>query len=362
MRDSWILAILSALALLFMAALAWKTRDRSFTGHNDFVQLYTGARLVGTSHLYDSERVRQVQLERVGVTGPAWRYTRLPYYGVLLWPLGRLPYRAAYLVWQAAALGALVAFVLIWQPASAPLPIGVKALFTSLSLPVFAGLMNGQDVTFLLLWLALAVRSNDAGRPFQAGLLLSLCAAKFHLFVLLPALILGQRNWRLAGGLAAGGSALGVLSFAAGGLDWPLQYYRVLTDPGVHPSAGNMPNIHGMLSILDLPRDLEWPLAAATALAVWLVARRASFPVALAATLAGGLLVSYHAYLPDSSLLLPAGLTVVSSTRSLLVRVLALWLLIPVGYFLLLGSTPAAAAAPVSLLLLIAAMALETRR
>ena len=42
-----------------------------------------------------------------------------------------------------------------------------------------------------------------------------------------------------------------------------------------------------------------------------------SFPYALACSLAGGLLTSYHAYLPDYALLLPACLTIFVSTKVL---------------------------------------------
>jgi glycosyl transferase family 87 len=357
MRDSLAIGVLSAIALSFMLWLAWIQRERILPGHNDFIQLYTGARLAFTGELYDRARVTEVQQETVGVTGEAWRYTRLPYYAGLLWPLGLLPYRAAYGVWQALSIGALAGFAALWRPPR----LGLTVLFTLLSLPAFAGLMNGQDLSFVLLWLALAARWYKSDRPFWAGLALALCASKFHLFVLLPVLIVGQRAWRLAAGLACGGAALVVLSFAVGGVHWPMDYWRVLTDPAIHPGAGHMPNLHGLMSFWPAVRWLEWPAAALTVAAVWRVARRGDFDIALAATLAGGLLVSYHSYLPDCSVLLPAALVVLSTTASAWLRVLAMFLLTPVAYFLLVQKSAVAALIPAAVLALVVVMALEVK-
>ena len=357
MRDSFAIGVLSAIALSFMLWLAWIQRERILAGHNDFIQLYTGARLAFTGELYDRARVTEVQRESVGVTGEAWRYTRLPYYAGLLWPLGLLPYRAAYGVWQVLSIAALAGFAALWRPPR----LGLTVLFTLLSLPAFAGLMNGQDLTFVLLWLALAARWRRSDWPFWAGVALSLCASKFHLFVLLPVLVVGQRAWRLAAGLACGGAALVALSFAVGGVHWPVDYWRVLTDPAIHPETGNMPNLHGLASFWPALRWLEWPAAALTAAAVWRVARQRHFDTALAATLAGGLLVSYHAYLPDCSVLLPAALVVVSTTTSAWVRILGMFLLTPVAYFLLVQKSAVAALIPAAVLALVVAMALEVK-
>ncbi len=357
MRDSWAIGVLSVIALLFMSWLVWMNRTRVLPGHNDFIQLYTGARLAGTRGLYDRQAVAQVQMQAVGVTGDAWRYTRLPYYAGLLWPLGRLPYRTAYGVWQLLSVAAVAGFAAVWAPGRRDLTV----LFTLLALPVWAGLMNGQDLSFVLLWIALAARWYRQDRRFAAGLVLALGAAKFHLFVLLPLLVAGQRAWRLGAGLAAGGAALAAASFAVGGLHWPADYWRVLTDPNVHPSAGNMPNLHGMLSFWPAVGWLEWPLAAAVVAVVWWVARRADFDRALAATLAGGLLLSYHSYLPDCSILLPAALIALTTARRLPLRVMALFLLTPAAYFFLVQQSAVAAVLPATILGFLGLLAWEAR-
>ena len=356
MKDSWVLAGLSALAALFMFSLAWTHRARVFTGNNDFVAFYSGGRLAGTPYLYNRERIRQVQLERVGVTGEAWRFIRLPYYAAVFWPLAQLPYEAAYLIWQALSLGAAVTFVWLWGAS----PRGVTALFTCLSLPLATSFMNGQDLAWLLLWIALAMRWHGEQQPFRAGAVLALCASKYHLFLLLPLWILARREWRVAAGLGAGGAALVAASFLVGGPGWPIEYYEVLRDPSIHPLTASMPNLHGALSFFPALGRLEWPAAAAVAAAVWVVCRYGTAESGLAAVLAGGLLAGYHAYLPDCAVLLPAMLVALGRSAWKVSRIGAMALLTPVPYFLVPLQTPWLAVVPGLALAVLAALAAES--
>lgn len=358
MKDTWVIAGLSVASLLFMVLLAWQIRDRLWDGSNDFVSFYAGGRLVGTGDLYNAERTRAVERGLTKVLSQAWRYIRLPFHAVFFWPLARLPYRTAYFLWEFLITAALAAFVWLWRPPSWPLTL----LFSCMSFPAFAALMNGQDLTFLLLLIAISVTLARRGRAFAAGAVLSLCAAKFHLFSLVPVLLVAQKQWRFLRGLLAGGAVLAVVSFAAGGRSWPLQFYQALRDQTIHPDLGHMPNLHGLFSQLPPVPGLEWITAAAVVGAVWVVARRMSFDYALAATLAGGLLVSYHCYLSDCSLLLPAALTVISATGDWWLRLVAFLLLLPFGYFLLLLGSPLPVPVPLAILLLVFLMALEAWR
>ena len=86
---------------------------------------------------------------------------------------------------------------------------------------------------------------------------------------------------------------------------------------------------------------------------------RALHGMTVAATLAGSLLVSYHSYLQDCSLLLPSALLVFSSTTSRGLRLMAVLLLLPLGYFLLQLSSPLSAAVPVGILAMMLWMTIE---
>src|SRR5262249_11825183 len=93
--------------------------------------------------------------------------------------------------------------------------------------------------------------------------------------------------------------------------------------------------------------------------AVWLAVRHASFQYGLAAVLAGGLLVSYHAYLADCALLLPAALAARSSSNLLPLRFFSFVLLMPVTYLANLVGPPLGALVPLSVLFLLGFMATE---
>src|SRR5882757_2273369 len=81
----------------------------------DFIHLYTGARLALSGKLYDRKEVTRIEVESTGYEHPALMPVRLPFYYVLLWPLSKLPYLGARLVWGLLCLGAAMAFFVIWR-------------------------------------------------------------------------------------------------------------------------------------------------------------------------------------------------------------------------------------------------------
>ena len=61
--------------------------------------------------------------------------------------------------------------------------------------------------------LGLALLWMTRGRDFAAGLLLALCSIKFHMFLLLPLVLLIHRRWAvLRGGLVGGAILLAIAS------------------------------------------------------------------------------------------------------------------------------------------------------
>jgi hypothetical protein len=335
---SWLdKAILSLIGLTFMVMMAWGSRDLVFTGKNDFAPLYNATQLLGTPYLYSAEHNLDLLQKHVGGINLSLRYTRLPYHAAIFWPLGKLPYQQAYLLWVLLGFSAIVGFALLWR---VPTP-GDAIAFTALSLPAFQSLMNGQDTPLLLLWIALAVHWDRKDRPFLAGCILSLCAAKYHLFTLLPLLFLAQRRWRMAGGFSAGAAVLVIISFAVAGLHWPLEYYHTLIDSDVHPDITSMPNLHGLLFGLPAAWVLQLLASAAVVVAAWIMMKRTTCLYGLATALVGGLLLSYHSYLSDCALLLPAATVIYSQARSRWLQLVCALLLTPFAYFLLINPRPA---------------------
>jgi hypothetical protein len=287
---AWAVLCAAGFALLLVPAIS------ALGGGWDFLPIYTAGRLAGTPHLYDPAAVRRAEIAAAHLTGPSLLFTRLPFVAALAWPLARLPYDAAHAVWMALRLIAVFGFILLWPHS----PRWLTTLACAWFVPLAGAIANGQDSPFLLLSLAIAERWRER-RPFAAGLALSLCLAKFHLFLLLPVFLWIHRR-RLIPGFLAGCAALGLLSFAAAGPSWPRAYLHVLRLPQINPGARAMPNLHGLQLAMPLEIALSLAVLAAAALAI----RRLSDGPAFAVTLAGGILLSYHAYFADLTLLLPA--------------------------------------------------------
>src|SRR5262249_8797335 len=154
------------------------------------------------------------------------------------------------------------------------------------------------DVLLALFWVALAILLNRRDRPFAAGVALALCASKYHLFLLVPIVLLAQRRLQMIlGGITAAAALLAISSLAAGP-GWPARYWTVLVDRRMNASLAIMPNLNALLgggrSALPLLAAVDIALAAG----VFLLARRwreLEWPLAVA--IAAGLLISLHSFL-----------------------------------------------------------------
>src|SRR5262245_56845693 len=72
---------------------------------NDFSSFWAGAQCIG-DRLYDPDCAATIQ-HTVASSGVD-RYIRPPFYAVLLWPLGHLPYRMAYVIWVLLAIASVL--------------------------------------------------------------------------------------------------------------------------------------------------------------------------------------------------------------------------------------------------------------
>lgn len=316
-----------------MAFLFWPPIwHRVLRGDNDLEAFYVSGKLVGTGDLYDAAKFQSAERAFLG-TDPQLVSIRPPFFAVAFWPLAQLPYRVAWGIWAGVLIAAVFAFIWLWPDRRA------AALACCWSCGISASLSNGQDPPLVLVWLAIALRIHEE-RPFLAGLVLSLCAAKYHLFIFLPLLLWRHRLWR---GFLAGAAVLGAISFAAAGWNWPHQYADLLLrfdSQFVHFAPQTMPNLHGLVSAL--PNAGVWEILACLLVAagVFAVVRKADFATGLATVIAGGLLVSSHAYVYDCALLLPALLITLPALRGWTRAPLA-WLLLPTSGLALLAGHPA---------------------
>jgi hypothetical protein len=283
-------------------------------------------------------------------------YSRPPFYALMLRPLGRLPYQTAYWIFQALSVLAVVAFLRISARRCREL-----LLFASFCLPLLSTILAGQDLAFPLLAAALAVQAMRRNRDFAAGLLLALCAIKIHLFAPVPLVLLVHRRWRVLQGGAVGGLVLLAASFVSDGWDWPQRYLSLLTNPELHPSAGLMPTLRGLVYAFT-GREVPWAIAAgslAVLVAVVHIARRGKLEFGLAFALVGGLLAGYHAYLQDCVILLLVFVLVLEHSRWAPLRAATALALTPPVFLLLMMGRPWNAVVPLLLLALLALAAVS---
>lgn len=355
MKDSWIIGILSTIIVAFMVMMLWSHMELTLNGRNDFAPFYGGAQLLESGQLYDREALMERERQLIGVFSDQHGYIRLPFHAAFVWPLTLLPYMTAYSIWEAALILSWIAFMLLWRPPGG----SMNVLLASMSFPVFAAIANGQDTVFLLLILGGMMLLYRRDRKFLAGAIYSLCAIKFHLFLLTPLLIFGNREWRFARGFLSGGGVLAAISFAVAGWRWPIEFLESAVNPEFSPKTAGMTNLHGVM--LNLPGGwaLEIVVALAVVAAVWVVCRRMSFEYGLAATLIGGYVLSIHSYLPDFAITLPAvAILITISTRKSL-RTLAFLLAVPPVHLLFFAGYPASAGVVTVLLAVIGLMLRE---
>ena len=363
-QSPWYLPMAAVVGILVFSTVIYvqpkEMADRMFAGQNDFVQLYAGARLSGSEKLYSRPDVERVEREAAGVEGESLsHHSRLPFYSVFLRPLALLPYRAAYATFQAISLGSFLLFLWLFLP-------GCRALaaFASISIPLFANLQNGQDTTLVLLFAGLSVILVRKNQNFWAGLVLSLCAIKFHLFFLVPVVLLAQRRWRILYGGLVGGGVLIVLSFIGGGPAWPQAYLAALQDPDLHPHPEFMPNLHSLSVLLgkaDLPVEVALGIAVAGAV-LFLALRVDDYELALAFALMGSLLLSVHSYTQDCLVLLLSLAVLLQKPFSKTARELTELAASPIPYFCLLAGAPFNIAMPALLMAILGVAAAAARR
>jgi hypothetical protein len=315
---------LAGLALNCLIALAnFSTRDA------DFKVLYSAGKLVGSGRLYDLESVRASELER---NAKAMPFPRIPAVALAFEPLSALPYPVARALWLCACIAALAGFVYLW-------PLTSRAwacVAICWSAPVALCLLLGQDSMWFLFFIALGLRLLMGGRDFWAGLAFSACIAKPHLALLLPVFLIARSKWKALLGIAAGGTASVSLSFVAAGKDWPQRLIAMVRVMELDPAADRMPNLRGLLSFLGGGVAAEVALGLVVVAAVWFLSRRHPLPTAGAIVLAGGLLLSHHAYVYDALLLLPALLLPFQAPHLEWMRKWAIFLLSPTPYLFLM--------------------------
>jgi len=313
------------------------SREQLLATPSEYITFYNGARLLGTPYLYDAAHGYLHQIAALGGFTDQFLFVRIPFCALLHWPLSLLTYGAARHVWSAISAVALAGFIWLWKTPNWK----VNLVACCWSLPILFDFVFGKDTVFLLLLLAIAFRLYQR-RPAVSGLIMSVLAVKFHLFLLLPLLFLGQRRWRMAAGFSLGAAVIASVSFLVGGPDWPVRLVRLILSQSTSREH-LMPNLRGLIAPFSGALLPELLMAAGVAVLTWRIVCHSDFEYGLSAVLLASLLVSHHTAIYDCALLLPAILVVSgrAAPQSAL-SFLCLFLLTPVPYILLtIGVLPA---------------------
>lgn len=343
MKTSRLSHSLIATMLLCIAAVGYSQHmpdfDRFFSGINDFLPRYTQARMVGTNQMYSIEAGYREQDQVVGSHISGAYHDRLPWQALMMWPLGQLPYLSAYWIWIALHLAAFAALVHLWL-----LPFD-HVIWGATFLPLSASIIVGQDTLLLTVCLAGVLRLAEKRWDFAAGLLLALCTAKPHLFLLVPLALIAQSRWRVISGALLGSCGLLIAGTVASTPDWPFRLLEIAKVLGQDTGLGvvSRPSLF-QLGMTPLSITLALLLALMFGVFIW---RASNLQAAVATATLGSILIAPHTAVYDLPILL---VVLPALSPSPYTRWLRIALLTPLPYWALLNGAPWSAVFPLLLL------------
>jgi hypothetical protein len=326
-----------ALSLLLHVMTLWRERGNIAAAHGDFIIYYIGSQIWldgKAQNLYDLE----VQKEYQARFNVPFRPDPLPYnhpaYELLLFlPLAFLPYEYAFIVWGMVNVLFLVAIVWLLSLLIDKENTMLGALVWLAFFPVTATLWHGQDSILSALLLSAVFVSLSRGRDSVAGMVLALGLYKPQLVLPIALLLAIRRRWAAVLPFIAVGALLVSTSIIITGWLGAVQYVRLLswinkTHYTIDPAY--MPNLRGIfegLSNLGFSRGIIDLITVGTSIGVlcWSLllwksdgaVDDAMFDLRLAHLIVVTLLVSYHLYVHDLTLLaIPLTILLNHGTRS----------------------------------------------
>lgn len=246
----------------------------------DFIAFWSAARVTVEGLTIDPWNLRELELFQLsqfpGLSGPT-AFVSPPTTLAVVWPLGHLPFSAAFLTWSAFGLAA---FLIALRPLLADRRHGWPL---ALAFPgLWIGLAHGQTqfVTAALTGAALILLKRH---PYAAGVLIGLLAIKPHLAILFPIVLVAGRHWRTFASAAVTATAFMSLSALAFGLDSLRSWINGMGMVGSAIDAQALPvykfvTPYTALRLVGLPEPVSLVLhgliAIGAASVVWILWRR----------------------------------------------------------------------------------------
>ncbi|MGC2268398.1 MAG: glycosyltransferase family 87 protein [Candidatus Acidiferrales bacterium] len=305
--------------------IPWK---EIMAGKNDFPPLYASAQMVRegqASCIYDLE-VENSYVRRISdVTRPPNNH--LPYENLIFIPLTYMQFRTAFICWTLLSLAMLILVALMtcdmWPDTSS---FGFTLLTILAFFPVWYCLLQGQDSILLLLLFALSFWLGRRGHHDLAGFVLALGLFRPQLVLPFAFVMFLGRRWKFIRGFIPGIICVVALSVWIVGFHGMADYARILISQGTQGSASALvEQWHVQPSLMTTLRGLLWIslpslaprivqtvlLLAGTSLGLLWAAKGirgakqdATFELAFAIAVAVVVLVSFHSFLHDFSIII----------------------------------------------------------
>jgi Glycosyltransferase family 87 len=305
--------------------IPWK---EIMAGKNDFPVFYSSAQMVRegqSSHLYDFDAENSF-VHRVSEKSRAPN-NHLPYELLIFVPFTHLQFGTAHVLWillSLAMLAAVAAMLHNIRPNSSS--FGLTFLTITAFFPVWYCLLQGQDSIMLLFLFALSYWCWKLGQDDAAGFVLALGLFRPQLVLPFAFVALLGGKWKFVRGFVPGAIVVVGLSAWVVGFHGMGDYARILISQGTGGSAGVlaeqwqvdpslMPTLRGLLWV-SLPSSVPGVVRTLLLLAglsyglLWAVKGvrkvqdEATFDLAFAVTAAVVVLVSFHSFLHDFSLMI----------------------------------------------------------
>ena len=263
----------------------WNVRTRIARGDPDFTAFYAAATLVRSGHAVDIYNPSEQFSAQTRFTddsdlrrGPL-RYIHPPFEALLFVPFTFFPYRAAFILWDLANVGMLVAIAVSLRATLLPgsgihiwdLLLGLLAFF-----PIFANFFQGQDAILLLLVVTLAFRAMKLRADFSAGCWMALCLFRFQLVIPLVLVLALWGRRRIALGFISVTAVLVLVSAVMVGWENLMRYPGYLWLWASVPGSGRtprslLPSLLGLITGWPRLDHIHWLVAIVLLVSAWLV-------------------------------------------------------------------------------------------
>jgi len=263
----------------------WNVRTRIARGDPDFTAFYAAATLVRSGHAVDIYNPSEQFSAQTRFTddsdlrrGPL-RYIHPPFEALLFVPFTFFPYRAAFILWDLANVGMLVAIAVSLRATLLPgsgihiwdLLLGLLAFF-----PIFANFFQGQDAILLLLVVALAFRAMKLRADFSAGCWMALGLFRFQLVIPLVLVLALWGRRRIALGFISVTAVLVLVSAVTVGWKNLMRYPGYLWLWASVPGSGRtprslLPSLLGLITGWPRLDHIHWLVAIVLLVSAWLV-------------------------------------------------------------------------------------------